>query len=302
MTQQLSDLQALAIPHTLIFEEGPQGLLRAAIITPHGEAAIYIQGAHVTHYRPTGQKPLLFLSEQSHLEPGKPIRGGVPIVFPWFGPRAGDQSAPAHGFARILPWIVESTHESPDRSITLAFRLDSSDLTRKLWPYDFTARYQVTVGASLDLSLEVQNRSAEAFQFEEALHTYLAVGDVRQTAITGLADTLYLDKTESMARKTQGPDPLGIAGETDRVYLNTRAACFVDDPVIGRRITIEKSGSDTTVVWNPWIAKAKAMADFGDDEWPSMLCIESANALDNAVNLAPGQRHTLQVRYLSEPR
>ncbi|MGE5610952.1 MAG: D-hexose-6-phosphate mutarotase [Bacillota bacterium] len=302
MTQQLSDLRAFAIPHTVVFEEGPNRLLRAAIITPHGEASVYLHGAHVTQYRPAGQKPLLFMSGQSHLEAGKPIRGGIPIVLPWFGPNANDPSAPAHGFGRLLPWTVEATEELADRSIRLVMRLDSSEATRKYWPYEFGLRYQITVGASLELSLEVLNRSSEAFRFEEALHTYFAVGDVRQVAISGLADAVYLDKTDGMRRKMQGAEALGIAGETDRAYLNTRATCFIDDPVIGRRITIEKEGSDSTVVWNPWVDKSRAMADFGDEEWPGMLCVESGNVVDNAVTLGAGQGHVMRVRYVSEPR
>jgi glucose-6-phosphate 1-epimerase len=302
MTQQLSDLRAFAIPHTVVFEEGPNRMLRAAIITPHGEANVYLHGGHVTHYRPAGQKPVLFMSSQSHLDPDKPIRGGIPIVFPWFGPSASGPSAPAHGFGRILQWTVEKAEEAADRSITLVMGLESSEATRKLWPYEFSLRYQITVGASLDLSLEVLNRSSEPFRFEEALHTYFAVGDVRQVAISGLADTLYLDKTDGMRRKMQGPEALSIGSETDRCYLNTRATCFIDDPVMGRRITIEKEGSDSTVVWNPWVDKSRAMADFGDKEWPGMLCIESGNVADNAVTVGAGERHVMRVRYLSEPR
>jgi glucose-6-phosphate 1-epimerase len=302
MAQLLSDLQSLCIANTLAFEEGPGGLLRAAIFTPHAEATVYLHGAHVTHYRPVGQKPLLFLSDKSQFDPTKPIRGGIPICFPWFGPRSGGPSSPMHGFARVRPWVVESTVQAPDKSVTIIFRLDSTEATRALWPVSFTAWYRVTIGPSLGLALEVHNTSAEPFTFEEALHTYFSVGDIRQLAITGLADAAYVDRTDGMKRKTQDEAPIAIAAETDRTYLDSRTACFIDDPAFARRISIEKTGSDTTVLWNPWIAKAKAMPDFGDDEWTDMLCIESANAGANAVALAPDRRHSLSVRYTSEPR
>ncbi|MCY2951940.1 MAG: D-hexose-6-phosphate mutarotase [Planctomycetota bacterium] len=302
MGQLLSDLQGLCIANTLSFEEGPNGLLRAAIVTPHAEATVYLHGAHVTHYRPVGQKPLLFMSDKSHFDSAKPMRGGIPICFPWFGPRAGDPSSAIHGFARVQPWTVESTAELPDKSVTITLRLDSTDATLRIWPFSFAARYRVTIGPSLNLSLEVQNTSLKAITFEEALHSYFSVGDVRQLSISGLANTSYLDKTDGMKRKTQDDAPITIAGETDRVYLDARMPCFIDDPTLARRIIIEKTGSDTTVLWNPWIAKAIAMPDFGEDEWTRMLCIESANAGPNAVTVAPDRRHTLAIRYTSEPR
>jgi glucose-6-phosphate 1-epimerase len=142
--------------------------------------------------------------------------------------------------------------------------------------------------------LEVENPGEEPFQFEEALHTYLAVSDVRQVSVSGLGGASFLDKVDGQQRKLQDAAPIRITGETDRVYLGTTTACVLDDPGFARRITVEKSASSTTVVWNPWIAKAKAMADFGDDEWPGMICIETANAAENAVTLPAGATHSMR--------
>jgi len=302
MAQQLSDLQGLAIANALTFEEGPNGLLRAAIFTPHAEATVYLHGAHVTHYRPVGQKPLLFLSERSCFEPAKPIRGGIPICFPWFGPRENDPAAPMHGFARVLPWTVESTSAGADKSVSIELKLESSDATQRYWPYSFIARCRINIGLSLNVALQVRNTSADSLSFEEALHAYFSVGDVRQVAITGLANTTYLDRMDSGRQKLQNDQPISIAAETDRAYLDARLPCVIDDPVLARRIKIEKTGSESTVLWNPWIDKAIAMPDFGDEEWMSMVCLESGNVRQNAVALPPGQTHTLAVRYLSEIR
>jgi D-hexose-6-phosphate mutarotase len=167
---------------------------------------------------------------------------------------------------------------------------------------EFALRYCVTVGDALALSLEVRNTTATPVRFEEALHTYLAVGDVREVGIAGLTGAEYLDKADGGKRKTQGSEPIRITAETDRLYLNTRATCTVTDPVWKRRLIIEKAGSDATVVWNPWIAKAKAMPDFGDDEWPQMLCIETGNCADHAITLPPGEAHTLQAIIRVESR
>ncbi len=254
---------------------------------------IYLHGAHVTHFQPRGQKPILFLSGKSLFQTGKAIRGGVPLIFPWFGPNSADPKLPAHGFARTTAWTLESISRDGDRAV-VELSLKPSDSTRRLWPHEFELRYRLTVGSSLQMELTVRNVGADAWRFEEALHTYLAVADVRKVAITGLAATEYLDKVQNARRLTQGSEPITITGETDRVYLNTGADVVVDDAVEKRRLHVAKDLSNDTVVWNPWIDKARAMADFGDDEWPAMLCIESANVGENAISLSAGAMHTMK--------
>jgi glucose-6-phosphate 1-epimerase len=281
------------IPAALEFREGPGGLVRAELASGTAQAHVYLHGANVTHYGPAGRKPVLFASARSFYAPDKAIRGGVPVIFPWFGSRPGAPTAPQHGFARVAEWTVLGAERS-DGAVSILLGLASSEATRAVWPFDFEARYRVTLGVALDLALEIRNASARAFTFEEALHTYLAVTDVTEIAVTGLAGATYIDKTDGLRRKRQDGEPVRIAGETDRVYLGTRTACVVDDPRGSRRLVVEKSGSATTVVWNPWRDKAKAMADLGDEEWRSMVCIETANAVDDAVTLQPGERHEMR--------
>jgi D-hexose-6-phosphate mutarotase len=286
-------LRSREIPGVVELTQTPGGLVQVDVRSPLATARLYVDGGHVAQFQPAGGAPVLFLSRQSHFTPGKPIRGGVPVCFPWFGPKAGEPDAPMHGFARTMDWTLASTAQNPDGSVTLVLALESSDYTRARWPHDFRLRHRVTVGAELSLALEVENPSAAPITYEAALHTYLAVADVRQAAITGLEGASYLDKTDGFKLKTLGPAPLRLEGETDRVFPNHRGPCTLDDRAAGRRITIETSGSATTVVWNPWIAKATAMPDFGDDEWPHMLCIETANTGENAVTLAPGATHEM---------
>lgn len=294
MPASAADFQHWEIPHRATFEDAPGGLVRLRVSTPLCEAEVYLHGAHVSRFQLVGGEPLLFLSAASHFAPGKPIRGGVPVIFPWFGPRAGGPDSPAHGFARTLPWDVEALAADDLGTVSLILRLAADETTRAHWPHDFVLRHKITLGAQLDMQLEVENTSGEPFQYEEALHTYLSVADVREAGITGLEDAAYLDKVDALMRKRQTAGPIRITGETDRVYLNTRTTCVLNDPKLERRITVEKSGSDTTVVWNPWIAKAKAMADFGDDEWPAMMCIETANVGESGITLAPGAVHTMR--------
>lgn len=294
MKPEYAALHRFEIPGVAEFEEGAGGLARLAVRSPLAEAHIYLHGAHITHFQPKDAAPVLFMSSKSVFATGKPIRGGVPLIFPWFGPRAGHPESPAHGFARTSEWQVESLAIDDDNIVTLVLQLRSDERTRALWPHDFALRFRVEIARTLTMTLETGNTGAAPFTFENALHTYFIAGDVRETATTGLAGVEYLDKTDGMKRKTQDAEPIRITQETDRVYENTRSTCIVDDPKMKRRLTVEKSGSHTTVVWNPWIAKAAAMADFGDDEWPQMLCIETANASANTITLAPGQSHAMR--------
>ena len=275
------------------FAEDDHGLSSLRIASPLATARIFVQGAHVCEWAPTGAEPVLFVSKQSHFASGKPIRGGVPVCFPWFAANNGNPALPAHGFVRAADWSVDSLEETPDGEIRAVFAFSDSDFTRALWPHAFRIRYTVEVGRSLRMRLSVENTDSEPFSFEAALHTYIRVADVRSVTVSGLEETEYIDKVDGGARKRQSDQPLRFHAETDRVFLDTPAACEVDDPGLNRRVSVSKTGSLTTVVWNPWVAKAAAMADFGDSEWPKMLCIETANAGENAVSSRPGETHEM---------
>jgi glucose-6-phosphate 1-epimerase len=292
----ITDLNArFGVPGIVTIDAGEGGLPRVRVTSPAAEAEVYLHGAHVTHFQPRGHKPVLFMSAASLFDPAKAIRGGVPLVFPWFGPNAANPRAPQHGFARTTTWTIRDVrHDRGSGAVTLTFALGPSDSSRTHWPHEFEAAYTVTVGPALDMAFEVANRSPGEIAYEEALHTYLAVGDVRQATVDGLAGREYLDKMDKARRKTQPAGAFTLVGETDRVYLNTPDTVTVDDRANGRRLVVSKGGSAATVVWNPWVDKSKAMADFGDDEWPGMLCVETANAAENAVKLAPGQRHVMR--------
>lgn len=264
----------------LRFEAGPGGLTRATIdhAGTHGE--IYLHGAHVTAWNPPGERPVIWMSGRSYFEPDKPIRGGVPICFPWFGPKQDDPAAPAHGLARLREWEVIETRAADDGAyVVLRTAIDP-----------FVATFTASFGEKLRLTLRVQNTSEAPAHYEAALHTYFSISDIKDVTITGLESVEYLDKVDEGRRKRQD-GPIRFTQETDRVYVHTRDTCVLHDPGFGRRIVVGKAGSDSTVVWNPWIAKAARMPDFGDDEWPGMVCIETCNVGENSVTLAPGASH-----------
>jgi glucose-6-phosphate 1-epimerase len=280
----------------LQFNPNEGGLARAVISTPLADAEIYRQGAHIARWTPHGQRPVLFLSSKSLLAPGKQIRGGVPVIFPWFGARSDGKAGPAHGFARTALWTVESSRICESGAAEIIFGLEPDDASRALGFDHFALRFTVMIGTELEMSLEVSNHGPEPLTFEEALHTYFSVSDIRGVSVHGLEGTTYIDKTDGFARKVQPDAPISFGKETDQVHVNTAAACTIEDRGWNRRIVIEKTGSQSTVVWNPWIAKTAGLADMAADEWQGMVCIETANAADNAVTLAPGDSHRLSAR------
>jgi glucose-6-phosphate 1-epimerase len=245
---------------------------------------------------------VLFVSEQSKFAEGKAIRGGVPICFPWFGGLEGRDTAPSHGFARTSPWEVKSTNANADGSATIVLELKNAETQNAFWPHACKAQLSVTFGTALKMEFSVMHVRGEPFLFEEAMHTYFSVGDVCKASVTGLGGGSYIDKTQAGKEFQEGLAPIKIVKETDRIYLETTADCVIDDPILDRKIVIKKTGSDTTVLWNPWIDKARALSDFGDEEWPKMLCIETCNVGPSAVSIGPGQSHVMTAVIAIEPR
>ena len=273
----------------LRFEAGSGGLTRAVMKTSVASGELYLHGAHVTQFQPEGHSPVLWMSEQSYFESGKPIRGGVPLCFPWFGPNSKDSTAPAHGLARTALWDVVATHAIDDDGIAI-------ELSKTLDA--FKLNYRVEFGKILQLSLKVGllDDIAGPRSFEEALHTYFTVGDIKQVTIEGLEAYGYLDKVGGVTKRTATQESIRFTSETDRVYLDTNSKCTLRDPSLKRVITVSQTGSRSTVVWNPWVDKSARMPDFGDHEWPKMVCIETANVGDQAITIQPGQTQTMTAR------
>jgi glucose-6-phosphate 1-epimerase len=285
------------IPGHASMAEGQGELPMLAVSTRWSTAEIYLHGAHVTQFRKEGEAPLLFTSQCSRFDDDHPIRGGIPVIFPWFGFREG---LPQHGFARLKNWDLKEVVSGADGSVSARFRLPDCPEASTLPPC--VTNYTVTVKDSLDLQLSVTNNSREDWlTFEDCLHTYLEVGDVTAVSIHGLKGVSYLDKVANFARRIETEDPIRIGSEVDRVYLETTGAVEVRDARLGRRIIVEKEGSASTVLWNPWAAIAQQMTDFGNEEYSRMLCVESGNIAPNDIKLAPGQTATLKVRLHSEP-
>ncbi len=274
----------------LHFVGGPNGIAIAELANAHGAARVALYGGHVLSYTPRGGSDALFLSQRAVYVPGKAIRGGVPVCWPWFGPHPSDPSLPAHGFARTSTWEVRASDSDAGATrLTMGLRDDAA--TRAIWPHRFDLTLVVTLGAALDLALTAHNRGEEPFVLSAALHSYLAVGAIERTAVIGLSGTTYIDQIDGDRRKTQAGD-ITFAGEVDRIYLSD-AAATIEDRAAARQIQIGKRGSGATVVWNPWLDKARRLTDLGEDAYPQFVCVETANAGDDLIDVAPGASHTL---------
>lgn len=259
--------------------------------TRHGDLQVFEHGGQVATWVPNGRPPVLWLSPRSRFAAGEAIRGGVPVIFPWFGDDPERRGRPAHGFARRLPWRpveVAAAHAQ--------FELTDDAHTRSLWPHAFALRLRVAVAEALTITLTIDNRDGAPFRCEPALHTYFAVGDVRQARVHGLDGVTFLDKVDGMQRKVQPASALALVEETDRVYVAAPPRLDIEDPVLARRLRITTTGCRSTIVWNPGATKAAKMTDVGADGWRGFLCAESGNVADDALTIAPGASVTMQVR------
>ena len=290
-------LKKFEIPGRVTFLEGNGELPKVEVTTDWSTAEIYLHGAHVTHFQKKDEAPLLFLSQCSRFRNGQPIRGGIPIIFPWFGAREGE---PMHGFARTTQWELHEATAVPDGGVSLRFSLPDAAEGATWLP--FTANYIVTITHLLELQLVITNASPEhPFSFEACLHSYFSVGDINAVSITGLKGVNYLDKVENFTPKTETADAIKITAEVDRVYLDTNSVVEIHDPTLRRKLRLEKIGAASTVVWNPWILKAQQMPDFGTDEYQQMVCVESGNVGRNKVTLPPGKSSVMSLRISSGP-
>jgi glucose-6-phosphate 1-epimerase len=292
MSTSARDLSSHGIEGALRFEDSPVGP-RAVVSMSECDAEVYLHGAQVTRFRPRGQHELLFLSAASAFSPGKAIRGGVPIVFPWFGDRS-DGAGPAHGFARITRWSLQSTRKI-DRGVELVLRLAADDATRALGYDAFSVDAHILCGRSLEIALTVSNLGAKPLSCEAALHSYLAVADIGRVQLEGLVGTRYVDKVDGGRRKEATAPRMAIVGEVDQVHLDTGPRCVIHEDGRARAI-VEQEGARATVVWNPGVEKTKQMRDLEGDAWRRFLCVETAAVADNRLLIDAGASHRLTTR------
>jgi len=283
-------LDSLRIPGHLEPVPGNGGLPCFHLEAQGARATVYLHGAHVTAFQPENAAPVLWMSEKSHFEHGHAIRGGVPICWPWFGAHESDPDLPAHGVARLRAWTPLEAGVLQDGRCRLRLGFSPEKNEIPLIPEGLRLEYTITLGNTLCLELESINDGPAAVAVEDALHSYFALGDVKTASVKGLEGAPYLDKLDAMSTKIQS-SAVEFTKETDRIYLHSDSNLCVADPAWDREIHIHQSGAGNSVVWNPWIDKSNAMADFGDEEWRGMCCVEAVNTLRDRIQLLPGTCH-----------
>lgn len=256
--------------------------------TAHCEAVIALQGAQILSFQATGKENLLWLSEKAVFAPGKAIRGGIPLCFPWFGPHPQDASKPAHGFARNREWQLREIIQQ-EGICTLHFRLEDDEQTRALWPHAFKADLAIALGHTLALTLTVQNRDDQPWPLSFAFHSYFPVSAIRQVQVEGLENTGFIDQRSAERSQHRQSGALTFNGETDRIYLQAKGNYRLRDT---RNTGIAASNCHSAIVWNPWQEKTSRLHDMQPDAWQQMLCVECGNVESDALRLAPGEMQT----------
>ncbi|MGE6660834.1 D-hexose-6-phosphate mutarotase [Pseudomonas sp. NPDC077408] len=275
----------------------------------HEDAEVIVaeQGAQVLSYRQGEAAPIIWLSEEAAFQAGQAVRGGVPVCWPWFGDLArnpqsvqdtyqGSQPAPAHGLVRNIDWVMVRS-DTNDDSVTLVF---ASNRELPGWPHAVDLSLNISLDSKgLHLSLTSHNRGDTTIALSQALHSYFAISDIHQVTVEGLDGRPYIETLEDWQQRQQQGD-LIFGGETDRIYLDLPSRLSLRDPGLKRQILLETRGSRSAILWNPWIAKAQRLSQFADDAWQRMLCIETANVMDDVIRLEPSARHTLSVSISAE--
>jgi glucose-6-phosphate 1-epimerase len=290
------------LKNELTIVEGEGGLPLIKVTNEYAEALVSIYGAQVLSFKPraathTESNDLLFLSEKAYFEEGKAIKGGIPICWPWFGQDPEKRGRAAHGFARNVFWEVVKTSSNKLAGTQIVLALQDSDSSKKLWPNSFKLSLTINIGKTLKLSLTTSNTGSQAFSMTQALHTYFSVSDINKVHIIGLDKTQYIDTTEEGWPLLQQHGDVTFDKEVDRIYTQAPELTLVDE---GRsqHIRLLSKGSKTTVIWNPWTDISTSSSDLTDEAYQQFACIETANAVDDVIEVLPNESFTLEAEYL----
>ena len=282
------------------FVEGTGGFPLIEVSNEYAQAKISVYAGHILSFKPVEQaEDVIFLSSKVNYQLGKAIRGGTPICWPWFGPDPEVKGRPNHGFVRNRMWQMRDVFSTPDGETKITMGLVDTPETREIWDYSFDLAIAITVGRVLTVELITRNTGEQAFKITQALHTYFQIGDINQVTVLGLKDREYLDKVDSGKQKTQ-TDEVTFAGECDRIYLNVQPELVIDDRALNRKIKVRATNSKTAIVWNPGAEISTKMADLGDQDYENFVCVETANAANEVIEVGAGGEYILTAQYAVE--
>lgn len=278
------------IPGHIGFKKSENSLTKIVIDNRFAEAEIYLHGANLTHFRLKGEEAVIYNGTETVYSADKTVHAGIPICWPWFGAHPTDSAKPQHGFARDMPWKPKSTKTVENGETEVVLILEETPESLQLWPYSFRLELTFTIGNSLRIELKTTNTAAEPFTITQALHSYFFIGDIEAVEARGVETTPFVDYTDDKKEKNETA-PLRINRMVNRVYVPTETVCTIEDELLKRRIIIEKEGSRSTTIWNPW--EKSGIHDLPGDTYRKFLCIETTNALSDARTLQPGKSGTI---------
>ena len=285
------------IPGQLKFIEGKGDFPFIRVRNRSATALISLYGGQVLSYQPANEDAdMLFLSQKAYYDEGKAIRGGIPVCWPWFGADSSGLQQPNHGFVRNSLWTVLETEAATDLETKVKLGLIADNKNEILWQHAFALELEISVGNCLTLELITHNTGNEMFSITQAFHTYFQVGDIKQVKVVGLENTRYFDKLDAGMQKAQ-IGAVTVSEEVDRIYTGVKNELIIDDSAFDRRIRISSTGSNTAVVWNPWLATSATMADLEDEDYQRFLCVEAGNVGNDVVEIPPGCKYSLLTRF-----
>lgn len=292
----VSDLNnKFGISNHLVFNEGPNGIVVVEISSDDSAGKISLYGGHVLSFIPNGQRDLLMVSDASYFVKGKPIRGGIPLCFPWFNIHPANPALPSHGFARLKDWDVVATKRKGDGTVMITLGLNADTQSMELWAFPFYCELEVSMGKELEVKWLIKNQGHTTMEVANALHTYFAVQDASEIIVEGVEGNAFFDSTRMGELNNGEVLPIKINCEVNRIYTDTTADCRVVDSLLNRVIRVKKSGSNSTIVWNPWIETSSKIIDLDNDEYKRFVCVESGNVRNNTLFILAGQSHLTSI-------
>ena len=286
----MSSFQKFEIPQIVQFQNNESGLEKMIITNDFAEAEIYLYGGNLTHFQPKGEEPVIFDGKETVMYPGKTLHAGIPICWPWFGPHPDDTAKPQHGFARNRLWEVKETKQLTNGETRAVLGLQEDEESLKLFPHPFELELVFMIGKRLRIELKTYNSGDLPFNITQALHSYFSVSDIEEIAVYGLEKTPFIDLTDENRKKSEDA-PLHIDKVINRVYGPTDRRCEIVDNGLQRRLVIDKEGSNSTTVWNPW--SENGLHDLPGEQYRKFICIETVNALKDMITLAPQSSHAI---------
>lgn len=303
--------QRFAVSGAIEFSEISPGFIHLKITNEHAHAVISLYGGQLLEFKPHDQhEPLIWLSEKAVFQQGKAIRGGIPVCWPWFGEyeleeleEPAAESMPAHGYARISHWQLDSVKSLADGQTELLLHLPQENIPRHLHAirqfFHCQLALKITIGKALKLELISHNHGLKTVPLTYALHSYFNISNIHDIELIGLEQQTYLDKLNA-GQAAQQTTALRFAGETDRVFIDSDTAIRLIDTKLKRSIVISKENSHSSIIWNPWQETSARMSDMTEPGWLSMVCIEAANVAKNKVLLGAGETQRMKVTISAE--